>query len=181
MLCYTYSLFSSVAQSCPTLWEPMDYSLPGSSMRGDSPAKNTGVGCHFLLQGDPRPRIQLVSYASCWQAGCLPLVPPRKPHFIVKVTLQPARLLCPWNSPGQNTVVDSCSLLQGIFPTQGLKPGLPHCRQILYHLSYQGSPFIPLSEFKCYSKSGPYQICFLSIHTPEQNKKQNCDISQSGV
>ena len=31
-------------------------------------------------------------------------------------------------------------LLQGIFPTQGLNPGLPHCRQILYRLSYQGSP-----------------------------------------
>ena len=34
------------------------------------------------------------------------------------------------------------SLLQGIFPTKGLNPGLPHCRQILYQLSYQGSPLI---------------------------------------
>ena len=33
--------------------------------------------------------------------------------------------------PGQNTGVGSPSLLQGIFPTQGLNPGLPHCRQIL--------------------------------------------------
>ena len=31
------------------------------------------------------------------------------------------------------------ALLQGIFPTQGSNPGLPHCRQILYHLSHQGS------------------------------------------
>ena len=38
----------------------------------------------------------------------------------------------PWNSPGQNTQVGSLSLLQGIFPTQGSNPGLPHCRQILY-------------------------------------------------
>ena len=53
-------------------------SLPGSSVHGDSPGKNTGVGCHAL------------------------------PH--------------------------------GILPTQGLNPGLPHCRQILYHLSDQGSP-----------------------------------------
>ena len=45
-----------------------------------------------------------------------------------------------WNSPGQTTGVGSCSLLQGIFPTQGLNPGLPHCRQILYYLSHQGSP-----------------------------------------
>jgi len=34
----------------------------------------------------------------------------------------------------------SHSLLQGIFPTQGLNPGLPHCRQILYQLSHKGSP-----------------------------------------
>ena len=34
----------------------------------------------------------------------------------------------------------SLSLLQGIFPTQGSNPGLPHCRQILYHLSHPGSP-----------------------------------------
>ena len=41
-----------------------------------------------------------------------------------------------WNSPGQNTGVGSCSFLQGIFPTQGLNPGLPHYRQILYQLSH---------------------------------------------
>ena len=43
----------------------------------------------------------------------------------------------PWNSPGQNTGVGSLSLLQGIFPTQGSSPGLPHCRQILYQLSHE--------------------------------------------
>ena len=47
---------------------------------------------------------------------------------------------CPWNFPGQNTGVGSLSLLQGIFPTQGLNPGLPHCRWILYQLSHKGSP-----------------------------------------
>ena len=40
-----------VAKSCPTHCDPMDYCLPGSSVHGDSPGKNTGVGCHFLLQG----------------------------------------------------------------------------------------------------------------------------------
>ena len=45
----------------------------------------------------------------------------------------------PWNSPGQNTGVGSCSLLQGIFPTQGLNTGLLHCRQILYRLSHQAN------------------------------------------
>ena len=46
-------------------------------------------------------------------------------------SLWPRGLYSPWNSPGQNTVVGSISLLQGIFPTQGLKPGLPHCRRFL--------------------------------------------------
>ena len=39
-------------QSCPTLCNPMGYSLPGSSVHGIFPGKNTGVGCHFLLQGE---------------------------------------------------------------------------------------------------------------------------------
>ena len=39
-----------VSQLSPTLCNPMDYSLPGSSVHRDSPGKNTGVGCHFLLQ-----------------------------------------------------------------------------------------------------------------------------------
>jgi len=54
----------------------------------------------------------------------------------------------PRNSPGQNTGVGSCSLLQRIFPTQGLNPGLPHCRWILYELSYQGSPTDTISQPK---------------------------------
>ena len=40
----------------------------------------------------------------------------------------------------QYTGVEGHFLLQGIFPTQGLNPGLSHCRQTLYHLSHQGSP-----------------------------------------
>ena len=67
-----------VDQSCLTLCDRMDYSLPGSSVHVDSPGQNTGAG--------------------------------------------------------------SRSLLQGIFPTQGSNPGLPHCRQILYHLSHREAP-----------------------------------------
>ena len=37
-------------QLCPTLWDTMDCGLPGSSVHGDSPGKNTRVGCHALLQ-----------------------------------------------------------------------------------------------------------------------------------
>ena len=50
------------------------------------------------------------------------------------------RLLCPWDPPGKNTGDGCHALLQGIFPTQGSNPGIPHCRWILYKLSNQGSP-----------------------------------------
>ena len=48
-------------------------------------------------------------------------------------------LYSPRNSPGQNTGVGSLSLLQGIFPTQGLNPDLPHHGWTLYQLSHKGS------------------------------------------
>ena len=59
---------------------------------------------------------------------------------VLSNSLRPHGLQSPWNSPGQNTGVGSLSLLQGIFPTQDLNPGLPHCRWILYQLSHKGSP-----------------------------------------
>ena len=61
---------------------------------------------------------------------------------VISDSLQPHELYSPWNSPGQNTGVDSLSLFQGIFPTQGSNPGLMHCKQILYHRSHKGSPRI---------------------------------------
>ena len=64
-------------------------------------------------------------------------------HPVMSDSLQPHRLYGPWNSPGQNTGVRSLSLLQGIFPIQESNQGLPHCRQILYQLSCQGSPVSP--------------------------------------
>ena len=61
---------------------------------------------------------------------------------VVSDSLRSHGLNSPWNSPGQNTEVGSYSLLQGIFPTQGSNPGLPHCGRILYQLSHKGSPRI---------------------------------------
>ena len=55
---------------------------------------------------------------------------------------KPTRLLCPWNSPGQNTGVGSRSFLQVIFPTQGSNPSLLRCGWILYQRSQHGSPRI---------------------------------------
>ena len=56
---------------------------------------------------------------------------------VVSDCLQP--MDSPWNSLGQNTGGSSLSLLQGIFPTQGSNPGLPHCRWIPYQLSHKRS------------------------------------------
>ena len=51
------------------------------------------------------------------------------------------------DSPGKSSGVGCHFLLQGIFPTQGSNPGLPHCRWILYHLSHQGSLCFPVPLF----------------------------------
>ena len=75
----------------------------------------------------------------------------------------------PWNSPGQNTGVSGHSLLQGILPTQGSNPGFPHCRQILYQLSHQGSPNnnndkqIKCDFFKKMCKCIAFETCACSI------------------
>ena len=63
---------------------------------------------------------------------------------------EPTRLLHPWDFPGKSTGVGCHFLLQEIFLTQGLNPGLPHCRQTLYHLSHQGSPCCPLKVRECF-------------------------------
>ena len=77
-----------------------------------------------------------------------------------------------WNSPGQNTGVGSLSLIQGIFPTQGSNPGLPHSWRILYQLSHKGSPrvlewvaypfsirFFPTQESKIRIAGGFFTNC----------------------
>ena len=67
--------------SCLTLCDPVDCSLSCSSVHGDSPGKNTGVGCHFLLQGIFLAQDSNLSLLGLllWQAGSLPLAPPGKP------------------------------------------------------------------------------------------------------
>ena len=58
------------------------------------------------------------------------------------VDCSPTRLLHPWDSPGKNTGVSCHFLLQGILPTQGSNPDLPHCRQTLYPLSHEGKSIV---------------------------------------
>ena len=67
-------MHAKLLQSCLTLCDPMDYSPPGTSVHGDSPGKNTGVGCHALLQGifsTQRSNLCLLHLLH-WQAGSLP-------------------------------------------------------------------------------------------------------------
>ena len=58
--------------------------------------------------------------------------------FLRQHGLEPARHLCPWDSPGKNAGVGSISSSREIFPTQELNPGFLHCRRLLYHPSHQG-------------------------------------------
>ena len=77
------------------------------------------------------------------------------PDYLQPHGLQLTRLLCPWDFPGNDTGVGCHFLLQGIFPTQGLNPGLLHCRQIIYWLNYKGSPYLPVE-----GKNMVYHYCF---------------------
>ena len=72
------------------------------------------------------------------------------------------QLLPSMDSPGKNTGVGCHLLLQGIFPTQGSNPGLPHYRQTLYPLSHQGSPITNLdSIFKIRDITLPTKVCLV--------------------
>ena len=95
-ICFTYDnihvsmLFSQIIprSPSPTEWfprlcDPVDCSPPGSSVRGDSPGKDPGVGYHALLQGSSptqglNPCLLRLLH---WQAGSLSLLPRGKPHF----------------------------------------------------------------------------------------------------
>ena len=79
---------------------------------------------------------------NCSLPQCLYLLSESEICSVVPNSFQPHGLYSPWNSPGQNTGVDSCSFLKGIFPTQGSNPGFLHCRRFLYCLSHQGNPRI---------------------------------------
>ena len=92
------SLLCLFAQLCPTLCNPMVCSLPGSSVHRDSPGKNTGVGCHALLQGVfPNPRVEPKS--PTLQADSLPSEPLRKPKNTVAYSF-PRNLPNPRIKPG---------------------------------------------------------------------------------
>ena len=92
---------------------------------------------HECLLKVSRAECYILLYLLVWQVKN-----ENESQWVVSDSLQRCGLYNPWNSPGQNTGMGSLSLLQGIFPTQGSNPGLPHCWWILYQLSHKGSPRI---------------------------------------
>ena len=105
MRCHLSLVRVLVTESCPTLWDPMDCSPPGSTVYGIPQGKNTGVAFH--------------------------------------------------------------SFPQGIFPTKGLNPGLPYCRQIIHYLSHQRSSLITMGP--CLTSA------FLTGHNGYHQKKKSAN------
>ena len=132
----------------PTLCDPMDCSLSGSSVHGYSPGKNTGVGSLSLLQGifltqelnQCLPHCRQILYQLSYQIyAVLCLVDHPCPILCDPMDCSPPGSFVHGDSPGKNTGVGCQVLLQGIFPAQGLNSGLPHRRWIPYQLNHQGS------------------------------------------
>ena len=130
----------SVAQSCLTV-TPWTAAHQAPLSRGFS-RQEYWSGLPLSPPGDlPKPGIKPTSpVSSALQVDSL--LSEGESHSVVSDSLLPHGLCSPWDSPGQNTGVGSLSHLQGIFPTQGSNPGLPHCRWILYQLSHKGIPRI---------------------------------------
>ena len=90
------------------------------------------------------------------------------------------RLLCLWNSPGKNTGVGSHSLLQGIFPTQGLNPDLLYHRWILYPWVTREAlgrehPLSLQCEIKGTQESGLREL-FLSVSCKDKTRNWEEDL-----
>ena len=139
------AVLSLVAQLCPTLCDPMDCSPLGSSVHGDSPGKNTETGCHALFQGifptqgsnSGLPHCRQILYHLTHQGSPRILEWVANPFF--RESSQPGNRtgspalqvdILTSELPGKpkNTGVGSLSLLQEIFPSQGLNWGFLHCR-----------------------------------------------------
>ena len=132
-----------VAQLCLIPCDPMDCSLPGRSVHRIFQARILEWVAIFFSRGSSWPRDQTqVTYIA---GRHFTIWAPREilsESVCVLVISKPTRLLCPRNSPENNTGVGSYSLLQWIFLTQGSNPGLLHGRWVFYCLRHQGSPHI---------------------------------------
>ena len=128
------------------------------------PRQEYWSGLPFLSPGDlPHPGMEPTSPVSpTWQVDSLPVSYLGSPRSDIVKVAQSCQTLCDpmdYSVHGilqASTGEGSLSLLQGIFPTQGLNPGLPHCRWILYQPSYRGSPrILEWVAYPCFSRSSP--------------------------
>ena len=138
-----------------------------------SPLAGDPAICLFPIDSSPSSPTDCFLYLAYWITLSPSNQPPLKsvslsvshsvmPDSLGPHGLQPTRLLCPWDFPGKDTGVGFHSLLQGIFPTQGANPGLLHCRQILYWLSYKGSPNLLLATLE-FPQAPSCPVCFPSL------------------
>ena len=114
----------------------------------DSPGKNTGVGCHFLLQCMKVKSESEVAQSCLTPSNPMDCSPPGSSNHGIFQARVPEwgaiafSLLYPWDFPGKNTRVGCHAFFQGIFLAHGSNPcllHLLHCGQILYPLSHLGS------------------------------------------
>ena len=96
--------------------------------------------------------------------------------------LSPARILCPWDSPGKNTGVSCHSLLQGIFLIQASNLGLLDYRQVLYHLKHQGSPRVRGGKIsnRLRDTSKAWELVVYVSKTRQQNPISSLVLQQQG-
>ena len=107
-----------------------------------------------------RKKVMKMSFNS--SVSCSVMSDSLQPHGLYLI-----RFLCPWNSPGKNTGVGCHALLYGIFPTQGLNPGLPPCRCILYCLSQWSNPIQFKVVFRVhYLLLRPSGTCWHAMSSP---------------
>ena len=118
--------------------------FPAISAKMDVRAQQFGASKCKLLSTEGTQKGEQCQWSSSCQSGV------RESHSVVYNSLRPHGLYSPWNSPVQNTGVCCHAPLQGIFPTQWSNPGLLHCRWILYPLSHQGSPVMPVNDLNAY-------------------------------
>ena len=111
-------------------WQSTPVFLPGESQRWGEPGGLPSMGSHRVRHD--WSDLAAAAAEEKWSES----------RLVVSNSLWSHRLYSPWNPPGHNTEVGRLSLLQGIFPTTGSNPGLPHCRWILYQLSHKRSPRI---------------------------------------
>ena len=117
-------VYAQLFQSCPTLCDPMDYSPPGSSVHGIFQARILKSVTISFSRGSSQPLDQTgvswVPHMGRWNFYHSVVSDSLWPHG-----LQPARLLCPWDSSGKNTGVGCHVLLQWVFSDPGIEPGSP--------------------------------------------------------